>query len=569
MAEVFLVQTRGVGGFEKLLAIKRLLPHCIEDQQTVDLLADEAKITVKLTHPNIVQVFDFGRVDDSYFIAMEYVDGVDLKSLVQIDDEHSHPMPQDVALHVVISALQGLDFAHKRKDEKGEALGIIHRDVSPHNLLISQDGQVKLTDFGVARARISSHVSVVGDIRGKFSYMPPEQALGGEIDQRVDIFAAGAILYELLCGQQPYRSTSSGEQIKLLTGKISPPSVLESDVLPSLDAITLKALAKDPAERYATAAEFASVLGAEFDRLNDTDHLTAQQKLAGMVQRRSAENKRAKKVNPSGRLMVSMNEHDRTFGDSLIFRPQQASGEVKVRAESNNTLRLAPSVAFGDALLAKAASATTPRALKDAPTRALSAQKSDQLAYAKTQLFAHPSAQEDEEEDTTLIQDNPLYREDEDSLHDALTQVEVPLPSHTHHLTAGNALTSGEIETRVHRAMGMEHLQIHEDEGADGRHAAKTLHDRLPMDEARFLATVEMEPELLRSANQKVQQKKAAPAVETKQGSLPIPNTPPAVKQAEHAQRKLNRQRELLGTYITIALAVALGLGAALLVALW
>ncbi|MFH1132341.1 MAG: serine/threonine-protein kinase, partial [Pseudomonadota bacterium] len=260
MAEVFLARVSSFGGFEKHLAIKRLLPYCTQDQSIVDLLADEAKITVRLTHPNIVQVFDFGKVEDSYFIAMEYIDGLDLKSLIRIDEQTSAPLPFDVALYVTISVLEALEFAHNQTDLDGTPLGIIHRDVSPHNVLISRHGQVKLSDFGVARAAISRHVSFVGDIRGKFSYMPPEQLFGVNIDRRVDIFAVGAILYELIVGRSPYRSANAADQIKQLSQGIPPPSVKKKGIHPKFDQTVLRALEKDPERRFQTASEFIGEL---------------------------------------------------------------------------------------------------------------------------------------------------------------------------------------------------------------------------------------------------------------------------------------------------------------------
>jgi len=287
MAEVFLARADSIAGFEKLLAIKRLLPFCTQDKETVDLLADEARITVRLTHPSIVQVFDFGRIDDSYYIAMEYVDGLDLKSLVRIDEWTSRPMPVDIALYVTICVLDALEFAHRQKAADGTPLGIIHRDVSPHNVLISRHGQVKLTDFGVARAAISIHVSRVGDIRGKFSYMPPEQVVGGEIDQRVDIFATGAILYELLSGFQPYRSASVTEQLQLLRGEMEPPSRFRPELPQSLDAVCLHALDKDPERRFPSAAEFSHALREHLRRLFGAA-LPPSVALARMVEERLA-----------------------------------------------------------------------------------------------------------------------------------------------------------------------------------------------------------------------------------------------------------------------------------------
>jgi len=284
MAEVFLAQATTVSGFEKLLAIKRLLPHCVEDTHTVDLLTDEARITVQLSHPNIVQVFDFGCVDDAYFMAMEYVDGVDLKTLVEIDEECSEALPLDVALRIVIGILDGLHYAHQRADRSGQPLGIIHRDVTPHNVLISRHGQVKLTDFGVARAHISSHVSMVGDIRGKFSYMPPEQACGGEIDHRVDVFASGAILYELVSGRQPFRSSTTGEQMRLLSKPIAPPSQVAPGLPQRLDEVILKALDKDPSKRFLHAKAFSDALREQMERTYGQRAVQSVHKLADRVE---------------------------------------------------------------------------------------------------------------------------------------------------------------------------------------------------------------------------------------------------------------------------------------------
>lgn len=402
MAEVFLARTAGVAGFEKQLAIKRLLPYCTEDEQTVALLADEARITVKLTHPNIVQVFDFGEINGSYFIAMEYVDGVDLKTLIQIDEDSSRPLPPDVALHTVICLLEGLDFAHKRRDENGEEMGIIHRDVSPHNVLISRHGHVKLTDFGVARARISIHVSVVGDIRGKFSYMPPEQACGGEIDQRVDIFAVGAILYELLSGHQPFRSTSTGEQMKLLNAAVVPPSSLVAGLPTGLDAITLRALAKDPAARYETAADFATDLKRQLKMMGQADPLLCQQKLAELVESRFAEAEREAPEVDERSQMRSLAELDHGYQDSLIF-PDQAEqqavhGELRATPSEDynlEALRGQPSVDFSEALLEEAALIasrdSSPGRGEDRTEVVLRREANDNpLAFAKTALALRP-----------------------------------------------------------------------------------------------------------------------------------------------------------------------------------
>jgi serine/threonine protein kinase len=331
MAEVFLARTASIAGFEKLLAIKRLLPFCTQDQETVDLLADEARITVKLSHPNIVQVFDFGRVEDTYYIAMEYVDGLDLKSLVRVDELTSTPLRLDLALHLTNSILDALDFAHGRTDEHGVRLGIIHRDVSPHNVLLSRHGQIKLTDFGVARAAISIHVSRVGDIRGKFSYMPPEQVCGGEIDQRVDIFAAGAILYELLTGYQPYRSASANEQLQLLRHEVEPPSRYREDLPPELDAICLRALDKNPERRYASAGEFSAELRAQMLRFYGAS-LPPTGTLAELVEERLREREAERARETIGEESGLMSLADYSLSRESLIAPAAEEAQRVLRA---------------------------------------------------------------------------------------------------------------------------------------------------------------------------------------------------------------------------------------------
>lgn len=352
MAEVFLARTKGVGGFEKDLAIKRLLPHCTEDQHIVDLLADEARITVRLTHPNIVQVFDFGKIDSSYYIAMEYIDGVDLKSLIEYSRDVK-PLPLAISLYVVAALLEGLDFAHRRVDSEGQSLGIIHRDVTPHNILISKDGLVKLTDFGVARARISSHVSVVGDIRGKFSYMPPEQACGGELDHRVDLFAAGAILYELLTGKQPYISESTGEQMKKLNEALVPPSAYSPAISSTLDQIVLKALALDPDERFNNGESFAQELQAEIKSdvaISGSSDL--QRRLSALIRECYDACLKARKNNEISQHAKSEPSIFSENKQEDIAPIEQRFGELKSLPEAinNEPIMAQPSVALSDGL---------------------------------------------------------------------------------------------------------------------------------------------------------------------------------------------------------------------------
>jgi len=261
MAEVFLAGARSNDGFEKLLAIKRLLPPYSRDKQIISMLADEARLSIWLNHPNIVQVLDFGREGETHYIAMEYVEGCDLCDILRPrDGSPGQPLPLPTALCVVAQMAEALDYAHRRCNADGEHLAIIHRDVSPHNVLISAEGQVKLADFGLARASVSTHYSTADVIRGKFSYMPKEQAHGGEIDHRIDIFATGATLYEALTGVKPYTSKTLAEQLYQLEQPLPPPSAHVPDIPESVDNLTMRAMHPDPVERYDDAGDLAEDL---------------------------------------------------------------------------------------------------------------------------------------------------------------------------------------------------------------------------------------------------------------------------------------------------------------------
>ncbi|MCC6751020.1 MAG: protein kinase [Deltaproteobacteria bacterium] len=280
MAEVFLARTESATGFQKLLAIKRLLPPFCADKQLVTMLGDEARVSVWLTHPNIVQVFDFGRVASTYYIAMEYVDGCDLWRLIRGPDERSaRPLPLATALHLMTQVMDALDYAHRRRNDKGEPLKIVHRDVSPHNVIVSREGEVKLADFGLARATISVHHSHAGVIRGKFSYMPREQAQGLDIDHRIDIFAAGAALYEALTGVKPYTAVNLAQQLYQLERPLPPPSSHVPDIPEEIDELCMQALSPDPETRYQSAEEMGNDLKHALAKVStpgmETQHLAA------------------------------------------------------------------------------------------------------------------------------------------------------------------------------------------------------------------------------------------------------------------------------------------------------
>ena len=206
MAEIFRAVSSSIGGFQKVVALKRILPHLSTDAEFVSLFIAEAKLAVALTHSNIVQVLDFGKVEQSHYIAMEFVEGKDLTQILIKQSRARKQVPVEAACYMLAETARALEYAHARKDRDGSPLGIVHRDVSPHNILVSYDGEVKLTDFGIAKAKNHVTLSKPGVILGKFAYMSPEQAHGELIDARTDIYAAGITLYETLTGRRLFYS---------------------------------------------------------------------------------------------------------------------------------------------------------------------------------------------------------------------------------------------------------------------------------------------------------------------------------------------------------------------------
>jgi serine/threonine protein kinase len=263
MAEVFKAKSFGVKGFAKIIAIKKILPHLAEDEHFVDMFVAEAKMAVQLNHAHICQIFELGRHGGDHYIAMEYIGGKDLLSLHNHFRRSGTLMPVDLAAYIGACVAEGLDYAHRKRGPDGEPIGIVHRDVSPQNVLVSYDGGVKLIDFGIAKARVRMYEETqAGVLKGKFGYMSPEQVGGaGEVDHRSDVFALGTVVHELLTSHRLFLGeTDFGTLEQVRQAKVSPPSLLNPDVPPELDRILLRALARDPDERYPTAGAFAEDL---------------------------------------------------------------------------------------------------------------------------------------------------------------------------------------------------------------------------------------------------------------------------------------------------------------------
>ncbi len=257
MAEVFRARTYGEGGFEKELVLKRILPHLTDNADFVQMFVEEAKLTVSLQHPNIVQVYDFGKTLKHYFLAMEGIYGKDVKSLQNKLDDTGQALPLKFVAYVIHEVATGLNHAHEKLDEDGEPQGVVHRDVSPSNILISYDGQVKLVDFGIAKASNSAFASTEeGVLKGKFEYMSPEQARGeaSAVDPRSDVFAAGICLWEMVTGERLFKADSDLRTLdRVKSGDVPPVHEINKEIAPELGRIIHKALALAPEDRYQNA----------------------------------------------------------------------------------------------------------------------------------------------------------------------------------------------------------------------------------------------------------------------------------------------------------------------------
>src|SRR5688500_9119072 len=261
MAEIYRAKTFDGQGHAHLVAVKRVLAHLAEDDDFIQMLVDEAKIASVLRHPNIARVYEFARAHGEYFIAMEHVDGKDMRTILERCRQKKKPMPPEHAAYVAAEVGAALHAAHTASDPKRRPLRIVHRDVSPSNIICSYAGEVKLCDFGIAKATLSRVTTKTGVIKGKVKYMSPEQALGRKLDHRSDIFSLGSCLYEMLTRIPPFTAANEMDLlIKVRDARYRPISEIVPGVPPELEAICDKCLSRSRANRYQTAEEVAGVL---------------------------------------------------------------------------------------------------------------------------------------------------------------------------------------------------------------------------------------------------------------------------------------------------------------------
>jgi eukaryotic-like serine/threonine-protein kinase len=275
MAEVFLAIASGPAGFNKLVVIKQIRDQLADDPEFLAMFLDEARLAARLNHPNVVQTNEVGEDGRRYFIAMEYLEGQPLNRIVQ---RLARDGRLSLAMHVriLIDALAGLHYAHELTDFDGTQLQVVHRDATPHNIFVTYAGQVKVVDFGIAKALGSSAETRAGVLKGKVSYMAPEQALGEKVDRRADVFAVGIMLWEALAGRRPFKGQNDVVILqKLVAGEIPSPGTVREDIPELLEAICMKALAHDRDERYASAEDMQRALEAALEKLGERPQLRA------------------------------------------------------------------------------------------------------------------------------------------------------------------------------------------------------------------------------------------------------------------------------------------------------
>jgi serine/threonine-protein kinase len=261
MAEIYRAQMVSMKGFEKPVAIKKILPMLTKNRRFVTMFLDEARLCMGLTHPNIVPVFDVGCSGGSYFLVMEYVDGITLKRLFQKNAEQARMLPLPIAAYIMAEVLKGLAYAHEAADAQGEDLGIIHRDVSPPNILLSNKGDIRLTDFGLAKAATQLLVTDPGIVKGKFAYLSPEAANGQKVDARADVFSAGIVLWEILTSRRLFVGRTDVATVERVRAcKVPGVGQINGQIDSEFETIVARALKKDPNERFASAREFGEAI---------------------------------------------------------------------------------------------------------------------------------------------------------------------------------------------------------------------------------------------------------------------------------------------------------------------
>lgn len=333
MAEVFRGVAESLQGFKKSVAIKRILPTLVKNEKFVSMFLDEAKVSLFLQHANIVQVFDIGKTDQSYFLVMEFVNGCNLKALLDRLKEKGTRIEMAQAIYVMAECCKALNYAHHAENpESGECLDIVHRDISPPNILISKMGEVKLVDFGLAKANSQIESTDQGVVKGKFSYLSPEAASGLAVDKRADIFAVGILLWEMFTGRRLFYGDTDYQTVELVRqARIPSIAALNPDVKPELENIVRKALARDPEDRYQEAADLSEAL-TQF-LFSNRMKVTARD-VAAVVRDTQLERERKRSLAPENDLINVLIRDEMAKVTSLVDGDSPAMGHERAGSVS-------------------------------------------------------------------------------------------------------------------------------------------------------------------------------------------------------------------------------------------
>ena len=333
MATVFLARLSGVAGFQRLVAIKRLHPHLAREPEFVEMFLDEARLAARIHHPNVVPIQEVGESDQGYYLVMDYIEGDTLARVLAKAAKANGRVPYGVTIRILLDVLAGLHAAHEMRDDHGDPLQIVHRDVSPQNILVGVDGVARVVDFGVARAASRLSTTRSGQLKGKLAYMAPEQARGGAVDRRADLFACGIVLWEALATKRLFKGDGEAETLnRVLYDAIAPPSSVRPDVPQPLEAICMKALSRDVDERYATAQDFGDELEKAARALNSVgsvrDVAECLQEVIGadLSQQRDAVRAWLARSEPSDSTGPRTGPRSKPILDSVVTRVDGGSG---------------------------------------------------------------------------------------------------------------------------------------------------------------------------------------------------------------------------------------------------
>ncbi|AKJ04914.1 serine/threonine protein kinase [Archangium gephyra] len=406
MAELFLAFTAGPGGFRKFVALKQILPDIQKDEHFVRMFLDEARITAALAHANIAQVFDLGQEDDELYLAMEFLAGQNLEQILQASLKQQRPLPLGFSARAVRDACLGLHYAHHFTDPSGKPRPVVHRDVSPKNVMVTFEGHVKVIDFGIAKAKGRLGRTQVGMVKGTTGYMSPEQVQGSEqLDGRSDLFCAGIILHELLCGRRLFSGSHEGAvMLKIAAAEVPSPSSLNPRVPEALSQVVMRALAREPERRFASGREMARAIEAACGQ-----ELFHEEQLAAVMRQLFED-----KLQKTRALLESANGLERDTG---VEKPAVPLGAPDKEEPTERVRRVAPPVPAAAPRVAKSPSGqVAPLAAPPAKTPApVSRRASPVAAPARTPpargAFSRPVAAEPEEdEEDPLDKTQPVRR---------------------------------------------------------------------------------------------------------------------------------------------------------------